>query len=508
VDGDKLEISWTGYTNYTPTTSPTEADSLDDLTAHLAGINTALGAGGAHALLSAVHTDTLPAAVSRGSLVYGNSTPAWAELVVGGSGTVLTSDGTDLSWASAAGGSLDTSYDFGGAGSGRSITADSGALQVKDVDLGATADNPHLLDCEYTASGTLTAYTANMVELALVRTESGGATLTDAGVLLKVTQTAVSNHVSSNYILNNVLVSIESSTAETLGNLTDNTCLLELIQDPDATASQVYIRCLEAGDTRNRLEIIGDGGVRWGPGGAGATDTWLSRTAAGVLDLTSILDVNTGFRIAGAAAAGSIFKGNGTNFVGLARGSANEYLKVNSGATDLAYEALDITDDPTFTRGTSPHGSPSDGDLFFDTADHVLYSYDSTRAKWLGPMEQILFGRNGSVSDDSWLKQAGNVIADGAASGPWLPFDYTIVGYSWTCASAPGTGTSICSVERGTTQLFTFDISNGGVGTQTEDQTINADFTTDANLGLHLENMTTSLCGQPTCIIYLRRRTS
>lgn len=43
LDGDKVDIDWTP-SNYTPTTSPSEADSLDNLTAHLAGIDTAIGA--------------------------------------------------------------------------------------------------------------------------------------------------------------------------------------------------------------------------------------------------------------------------------------------------------------------------------------------------------------------------------------------------------------------------------------------------------------------------------
>ena len=41
VDGDKLDIDWTP-SNYTPTTSPSEADNVDNLTAHLAGIDAAL----------------------------------------------------------------------------------------------------------------------------------------------------------------------------------------------------------------------------------------------------------------------------------------------------------------------------------------------------------------------------------------------------------------------------------------------------------------------------------
>lgn len=49
-------------------------------------------------LLSAFHGDTVAQAVSRGSLIYGNSTPKWDELVIGGASTLLKSDGTDASW--------------------------------------------------------------------------------------------------------------------------------------------------------------------------------------------------------------------------------------------------------------------------------------------------------------------------------------------------------------------------------------------------------------------------
>lgn len=70
-----------------------------------AGITITPGAGtieiaataGSHAILSATHSDTLAAAVSRGSLIYGNITPAWAELVIGAAG-FLKSDGTDVVW--------------------------------------------------------------------------------------------------------------------------------------------------------------------------------------------------------------------------------------------------------------------------------------------------------------------------------------------------------------------------------------------------------------------------
>lgn len=45
MDGDKLDVDWTP-TNYTPATTPAEADNVDNLTAHLYGIDQALSAAG------------------------------------------------------------------------------------------------------------------------------------------------------------------------------------------------------------------------------------------------------------------------------------------------------------------------------------------------------------------------------------------------------------------------------------------------------------------------------
>ena len=56
----------------------------------------------AHALLSASHNDTVAQGVTRGSLVYGNVTPAWDELVIGAANRVLRSDGVDLAWSQVA----------------------------------------------------------------------------------------------------------------------------------------------------------------------------------------------------------------------------------------------------------------------------------------------------------------------------------------------------------------------------------------------------------------------
>ena len=52
-------------------------------------------------LLDGVKADTVAQTVTRGSLIYGNSTPKWDELVVGAANSVLWTDGTDVSWSAA-----------------------------------------------------------------------------------------------------------------------------------------------------------------------------------------------------------------------------------------------------------------------------------------------------------------------------------------------------------------------------------------------------------------------
>jgi len=65
----------------------------------------------AHDILSVTHGDTLASAVSRGSLIYGNATPKWAELAVGTVGQVITTDGTDVMWgAGGSGAPADAQY--------------------------------------------------------------------------------------------------------------------------------------------------------------------------------------------------------------------------------------------------------------------------------------------------------------------------------------------------------------------------------------------------------------
>ena len=73
-------------------------------------------------------------ALSRGSLIYGNASAATAILTKGGAGTVLTSDGTDLSWASAGGGGEQTFTANGSISAGNIVGIDSsGTIKVLGV---------------------------------------------------------------------------------------------------------------------------------------------------------------------------------------------------------------------------------------------------------------------------------------------------------------------------------------------------------------------------------------
>ncbi len=57
------------------------------------------GGGGTHTLLNATsHIDTVNQSVTRGSIIYGDSTPKWNELVIGSNGQVLSSNGIDVFW--------------------------------------------------------------------------------------------------------------------------------------------------------------------------------------------------------------------------------------------------------------------------------------------------------------------------------------------------------------------------------------------------------------------------
>jgi hypothetical protein len=102
--------SWTGTQTFydlripvgavpSVTTQRVYADPDGDLyygTTLLAGAD---GATAAHNLLSSTHADTSAVAVTRASVIVGNSTPAWAKVTPTVTGSVLRFDGTDTTFS-------------------------------------------------------------------------------------------------------------------------------------------------------------------------------------------------------------------------------------------------------------------------------------------------------------------------------------------------------------------------------------------------------------------------
>jgi len=98
------------------TSTATELNLLDGVSGLVQADLTKLAAIDA----TAAEIDTLDA-LSRGSIIYGNASAATAILTKGGAGTVLTSDGTDLSW-----GAVDAGIEWQTIVTGSTLTAVAG----------------------------------------------------------------------------------------------------------------------------------------------------------------------------------------------------------------------------------------------------------------------------------------------------------------------------------------------------------------------------------------------
>lgn len=94
---------------------------------------TITSSGGSNALLDgSSHTDTTNSAVTKGDLIFGNSTPAWDDLAIGASGQQMLVDANGL-----------PSWSFG-----RLAVATSSPYTV--------ADNHTIVECQPTGAGTIT----------------------------------------------------------------------------------------------------------------------------------------------------------------------------------------------------------------------------------------------------------------------------------------------------------------------------------------------------------------
>jgi len=134
------------------TSTAAELNILDGVTSTAAELNILDGVTSTAAELNILDGVTANAteinnldALSRGSILYGNSSGATAVLTKGSNEQVLTSDGTDISWANAGGGSFTVSGGklFAGASAATSSIGSSNIVvgSYTGANLGASANN-------------------------------------------------------------------------------------------------------------------------------------------------------------------------------------------------------------------------------------------------------------------------------------------------------------------------------------------------------------------------------
>lgn len=124
--------------------------------------DTSGGSGGAHAILDgSTHSDSVAQGVTAGSLIYGNATPKWDELVIGTAGQVLTVSGGLPAWAAAASSGYSEIQEEGSALTARTklnfigaaiTAADNAGSTRTDVTLSASPDSASVVGTGRTVS--------------------------------------------------------------------------------------------------------------------------------------------------------------------------------------------------------------------------------------------------------------------------------------------------------------------------------------------------------------------
>jgi len=108
------------------------------------------------------------------------------------------------------------------------------------------------------------------------------------------------------------------------------------------------------------------------------------------------------------------------------------------------------------SSGTSFPSSPTPGQMFYKTNDSAPYWYDSVRDKWVGELESIEAGYNGTMGAAGYLNGVDGVTGS-KDSGFYIPFSIVIVGLSANWDS-PSTGS--ITVRRNSAVVSTVSFSN------------------------------------------------
>jgi len=136
------------------------------------------------------------------------------------------------------------------------------------------------------------------------------------------------------------------------------------------------------------------------------------------------------------------------------------------------------------------------GEVCYRTDRNEFYYYDDGRAKWLSHhMFTQHHGRAGSALSGVLRGTAGATLS--ASNGFHVPYDATIVGFSWE-ASGFSTATLTIKDIVPTTLVTKSSLTAAGA-----DMALNVDVAAGDQL---VADITAGTMSNPTCTIYLRRR--
>lgn len=206
----------------------------------------AASGGSTHDILSATHTDTTAAAVARGALMTGQgASPTWTKLVIGAAGTILKSDGTDVAWGTPAvqqstlldGGTVHTDTASAAVARGAIVYGDTTPRWNR---LGVGAAGFILI-----ADGTDIAYNRNYGTTVYLPTCGDTAinSVTDVTIATRDVGTTAANDV---LIIEGEFIILNNSTATRVYNITvdfDTAFVIEMITGSLATSSTLLHPC-------------------------------------------------------------------------------------------------------------------------------------------------------------------------------------------------------------------------------------------------------------------------
>ena len=464
IDGDKLSISWVGYVNYVPSTSPSEVDSLDDLTAHLYGIDQALSSVGS--LLGLSDTPGSYAGWGRYPLVV-NVGETGVEFVndlhvntlLDGSGNnvlkLYAGSGTVANYMRILNAAAGVAPQLGVTGSDTDISLNltvKGAGRVQEGGVNVCLESRSLLSGEgLSGGGDLSVDRTLSVDVnGLLADGSPDGALdyvmtydASAGSHKKVLLNDLpsAGGVSDHGLLTGLGDDDHSQYGLLLGRTGGQTLIgglgagddLRLQSTSSVTKGLVYLGSGsgyyydEANDILSALNLgsSGNRALQFGGSGGNYLTLWASSSTDPVqLRLSTSSD--SGISIRGKT-------GQNTYVELLSTGTETVYVNRSVYQSAGQYEvwASDLS-------GTTFPASPSDGDFFYRTDLSEWFFYDGTNSVWLGEERHTIFGKGGTGLNNEYLR-CGHAIGT-SARGWLLPYDIAVVGVSasWTSGATSG----------------------------------------------------------------------